>query len=109
MENSTYHSILKDINGIKNIQEVSRIGLCRVWSKAIMEMVKSSFPQVSVEAREVDLEPNLQHTFLRVTIGNQKPFLIDGVGSAKFSPFFGYEDEAPEHLQNSRADVINIF
>jgi hypothetical protein len=109
MERSTYHSILEDINGLRNLQEINKIGQCRVCSKAIMEMVKLNFPQVLVEAREVNLEPDLQHTFLRITIDNKKPFLIDEVGSAKYPPYAGYESEAPEQLQNSRADIINNY
>jgi hypothetical protein len=107
MENITYNSIIYCIETKPNIQDITKIGLCRVWTKAAMEYIKSNFPNVLVEAREVDLEPDLQHTFLRMSINGQRPFLADGIGSAKYQPYFGFEDEAPTHLQNSRSDVIN--
>lgn len=109
MEGSTYHSIVEDIDNLKNLQEINRIGQCRIWSKAIMGMVKLNYPGAIVEAREVNLEPGLQHTFLRIIIDDQRPFIMDGVGTAKFPPFFGFEDEAPTHLQNSKSDIINNF
>lgn len=83
--------------------------MCRMWVKVAMERIKTMSDELSIEAREVDLEPHLQHTFLRITHGEDRPFLIDGIGSAKHPPYFGYEDEAPPHLQNSRSDIINVY
>jgi len=107
MERNLQALIVDRIENDEHIKEVTKIGLCRVWSKVAKDYITSNYPEIIVEAREVDLEPYLQHTFLRLIIKNEEPFLIDGIGSVKFPPFSGFESEAPEHLRNSRMDIIN--
>lgn len=67
------------------------------------------FPKVKVETKEVELESFLQHTFLRIIILENEPFICDGVGILKHDPFWNYESEAPKHLQDSNSDMINKY
>ena len=71
--------------------------------------VRRKFPSVKVEAREVDITPNLQHTFVRLTCVGSDSIICDGVGTIGHEPYFGPESESPEHLQNSKSDMINKY
>lgn len=109
MERYNYQSIVDVIKGDKDIDQVTKIGLCRIWTKKVINLIKRNFPDIQIEAREIDLEPGLQHTFLRVEKPGQKAYFLDGVGTTKYPPFIGFEDEAPKHLKNSHSDMINSY
>jgi len=107
METEDYIKKIREVEEDSTIKSVTKIGLCRRWAKMTMDKLRERFPEIAIEAREVDVSPNLQHTFLRIIIPGNKPLLWDGVGTLKIRPFCGYEDEAPTYLQNSRSDMIN--
>ena len=89
----------------------SKLGLCRIWTGRVLELVKAlrfEKQELIVEAREVKLEPELYHTFIQLKVG-EKSYLWDGVGTAKYAPYFGPEDEAPEHLKNHSLDMISVI
>jgi hypothetical protein len=109
MERIDYISIVDAVKSDKNIAEITKVGLCRLWAKNTIKLISQSFPNVEIEAREVDLEASLQHTFLRIVIPGEKPYVYDGVGTSKYPPFLGYEDDAPSHLKNSHPDMINSY
>jgi CRISPR/Cas system-associated exonuclease Cas4 (RecB family) len=71
--------------------------------------IKNKFPKVIVEAREVEITSSLQHTFIRIVDENKESYLYDGVGTVEHKPYFGPENEAPRHLQNSKPDMINKY
>jgi len=106
--------IFTDINQLlqadRLVRENARKGLCRKWTRFAMEatspLVELSPESIQIEAREVDIEPCLSHTFLRAIIHGKK-FILDGTGASTYDPYSGPEDEAPNHLQNSRSDMIN--
>lgn len=108
-ERIDYNRIRSKIEANKMLYVASRLGFCREWTRVVMLYVRSQYPDVKVEAREVDITENLQHTFPMLTIENDEPYICDGVGTAKHSPYFGYESDAPQHLQNSRPDMINRY
>ena len=63
---------------------------------------------VEIEAREVSMGVGMEHTFVRIKIG-EEVYLWDGVGYGRWKPFFGLEEEAPEHLKGSQPDMINEY
>jgi hypothetical protein len=89
------------------LKELARPGLCRQWTKAALDFFEKIRLNISAEAREVEIEPSLQHTFIRIR--GERAYLCDGTGVLDFPPFFGFEDEAPEHLLNSHPDMINSY
>jgi hypothetical protein len=107
MEREIYTPIIETLANDKVVKEMTKIGLCRRWTIAAMALIRTHYPEITAEAREVDLTPHLQHTFLKISIAGEKPFFWDGVGTLKFQPFSGFEEDAPPHLQNSRSDMIN--
>ena len=82
-------------------------GLCRIWTNRVLDLIDQLNEEgVVAEAREVQLEPGLYHTFVRINFG-QESYLWDGVGAGGYEPYFGPEDQAPEHLRNSNLDWIS--
>ena len=97
-----------------DVKESARIGLCRDWSRRAMDAIEEfaedqGIKVIRLEAREVEIESNLDHTFILVELEDDKPFILDGTGLAQHAPYFGYEDEAPQHLRNSHLDMINNY
>lgn len=86
-----------------------KLCLCRIWTDRVLDLVrgpKYREHELTAAAREVQIEAGLFHTFVQLTIGNQK-YLWDGVGTVRYKPYFGLEKEAPEYLRNSYPDIIN--
>lgn len=94
----------------EQLKHVRKKGLCRVWSGNARDVVKqfSSENELTwkVEVREVDIEPCLSHTFLRL-IADGKAYLLDGTGVGIYPEYYGLESEAPKHLRNSHRDWID--
>ena len=91
------------------LKQRNKLGLCRIWTGRVLDLVKGldiNELELTAEAREVQVEPGLHHTFVRITLG-EKSYLWDGIGTGKYGPYFGLEDQAPEHLKNSHLDMIN--
>lgn len=109
VEKNSYNKIAQDINSDEIIKELSKPGLCRKWTALAINFVKNNFPDVETEAREVEISPNLQHTFLQIRKSNNDPYIFDGTGVEKHSPYSGYEKDVPIHLQNSKPDMINKY
>lgn len=90
-----------------------RIGFCRRWSDefslALKSLAEENGLKIKVELREVQIDYNLDHTFVRIEIAGEEPWLCDGVGVGKYKPFFGLEIESPGHLKNSRLDMIEVY
>lgn len=105
----TIEDIYKTSTEDETIRSQTTLGFCREWTRRVISLIRIKFPNIKVEAREVDITPNLQHTFVRITDENEEPFLYDGVGTTKHKPYFGPEKEAPNHLQNSKSDIINSY
>lgn len=101
--------ISHEIESDKDVSVFTRIGFCREWTRAAILFVRSRFPTIKAEAREVEITPNLQHTFMRITENGGDPVICDGVGTINHPPYFGPESEAPKHLQNSKSDIINRY
>ncbi len=110
-ESDRYLDILSAVQIDESALAHSQVGWCRKWTReAVIPMRRfcdENGIDAIIHAMEVDIEPGVQHTFIKMTIPGCRPFLFDGVGTASHDPYFGYEDEAPEHLQNSRFDMIN--
>lgn len=107
--NKEKETILEELTLDKRLSEFSKPGLCRKWTLEAWLILKNKFPDYKFEAREVDISEGLQHTFLLIKIPNSINLILDGTGVEKHAPFFGFEDEAPHHLQNSRLDMINVI
>jgi|SRR3989344_3876128 len=108
-----YHQITNTLTDGET-RRFSVIGLCRVWSKHALDAIEvyateNDISIAEIEAREVEIEPNLYHTFVFLKLDGDQPFLFDGTGLANKEPYFGYEEDAPDHLQNSHPDLINHY
>ncbi len=99
--------IIEELVQNPELAQLSKRGHCRSWTKASIYALKAIFPQISVEAREVEIIEELRHTFLKIHLNDHQTLLCDGVGVGKYPPYFGFEEDAPEHLRNSKPDVIN--
>lgn len=108
-----YEELIKAIEEDGDIKEVTKKGLCRQWVrqvyKKLLPMLSSSGKNFSIEPREIHISPDLTHTILRIKIENELQVLFDGVGVEKHEPFFGLEEEAPSHLQNSHPDLLKYY
>lgn len=92
------------------LKRVTHLGLCRVWTdKAMRRVEEITNGTVGVEAREVEVEIGLAHTFIRAVCDGEEPFLYDGIGVGSHPPYFGPENQAPKHLLNSHPDMINEY
>lgn len=79
-------------------------GLCRRWTGNGLDVIRSLHLRgVSAQAREVDYEPSLQHSFIGADVLGEA-YLFDGTGVGSEPPYFGPAEDAPKHLQNSRRD-----
>jgi hypothetical protein len=91
-----------------------RKGLCRSWTSVARDVLREEFVRrgiiadVIFEASEVEIEPYLSHTFLRVGYKGVI-WLFDGTGVGRFEPYIGPEEDAPEHLLNHHPDMINQY
>ena len=105
-------SIEKVIEGFSEdivLKQRSKLGSCRIWTGRVLDLAEgldTDEQGLTAEAREVQIEPGLRHTFVKITFG-EKSYLWDGVGVGRHGPYFGLEDQAPEHLKNSHLDMIN--
>jgi hypothetical protein len=108
-----YESLVSKILESPDCQEVRQKGWCRRWSRCAYLVLKEWAAlldvQLEIEAREVDVELYLSHTFLRLVLPGEQPYLLDGTGIGSYEPYFGYEAEAPEHLKNSTWDPLNHY
>lgn len=94
-------------NKLKN---VARLGLCRIWTDRAMSKVEETTGRdVEMEAREVEIGIGLTHAFIRAMFNGEEPFLYDGTGVGSHPPYFGPESQAPNHLLDSRPDMINKY
>ena len=107
MERDTYLSIADMLISCKEVKSQAKKGHCRTWTAKATEYIAANFPEAQVEAREVHISSGMDHTFLRVIVPEERPYIFDGTGVEKFGPYFGYEDNAPPHLRSSHPDMIN--
>lgn len=79
-------------------------GLCRRWTNNALNVIRGlQLRGVSAQAREIDYETSLQHTFIGAEVSGEAYF-FDGTGVGNEPPYFGPAEDAPKHLQNSRRD-----
>lgn len=108
-----YQYIYQKINEDPNLKQASSLGNCRIWTRGILliihELNKNNDYNIIAEARESQIEPFLFHTFIRLSLDGECFYLFDGIGTIKLDPYFGPEDEAPEHLKKNRSDIINSY
>ena len=93
------------------LEKRNKLGLCRMWTDRALNLVEGlrvEEQELVAEAREVQVEQGLFHTFVRIKVG-EKSYLWDGVGTSKHDPYFGPEDQAPEYLKNSNLDMISVI
>jgi len=93
------------------VRENQKPGLCRPWSDAVMDVIEKEARKIpngiAAEARQVQLEPFLWHTFVLLTIDGVQ--YVDSIGTEGYPPYRGLLAEAPEYLQQSAVDPINIY
>ncbi len=108
-----YRKIYNNINEDPKVKENSFIGNCRIWSRQVLllihELNKQNGYKIKAEAREIKLDEFSYHTFIRIRLDEEDFYLYDGIGTTKHCPYFGPEDDAPEHLRNSKPDMINYY
>jgi hypothetical protein len=106
------NTVLCYIQNHEELELYAKPGLCRVWSGKAREILYSymetNHEEGIVEAREVEIEPGLSHTFLKLIV-NSETYLLDGTGVGNFPHYFGEESKAPSHLKNSQLDWIEIY
>lgn len=103
-EKDCYAKIVEVLCSSPEVNQWTKIEFCRLWTIFALDLIRQIEPELKVEAVEVDIDPLLQHTFVK--IDGVRPFLCDGTGTLRHKPYFGFEDEAPEHLRNSRPDKM---
>lgn len=105
-EIEAFNRIKEQVVSDPQISEFAKPGFCRAWSALGIKRILSEgvSDDLQPHVREVEIYSTLSHSFLRVTI-NGVNFLLDGTGVNFHPPFFGPEDEAPDHLRNSTPDV----
>lgn len=95
----------------QRVVAVAVIGLCRVWTREAIRVVKEFREQTGlkfkIEAREVEIESFLLHTYLRL-LTESDTYVCDGVGTVAYKPFFGLESDA-FHLLPSTLDQIQRY
>ena len=84
-------------------------GYCRVWIQKALLILDKTLPHLEIEVREVEIEPTVFHSFLRLSPNQDSVYLADGTGCGKHKPYFGLEAEAPPHLQKGKRDMINSY
>lgn len=113
MERSVYSEVIEMLASQESLVALERTGMCRFWAGEAMKLIRAFAKEknvsISIEAREILVNPLLSHTFLRLVADGELPFLIDKVGVEKLHPFTGYEQAAPKHLQNSKKDMLNYY
>lgn len=87
---------------------VSERGLCRDWVRKALMILEDNLDKAKIEVREVQTEPTVYHSFIKL-LYNENSYFLDGTGTGKHSPYFGLETDAPQHLQNSKRDMINSY
>lgn len=109
----TEDNFFKLTEHLREHEQLSRVrkkGWCRVWSGAakiaISEFITKNELAWQIEVREVDIEPCLSHTFLRL-IAEGEIYLLDGTGVSNYFEYYGPESEAPRHLKNSHRDWLD--
>lgn len=109
-EPEIFHMIEETIKLHPNLDGLNKKGLCRVWTREAIGIIKElksiNHWEIEIEAREVEIEPGLDHTFLRIIVQGFPAFILDGTGAGFYDPYFGPETEA-SHLQNSKIDWIH--
>ena len=87
---------------------ISEKGFCRDWVRKALVILDTNLDSKNVEVREVQIEPTVYHSFIKL-LYNQNSYFLDGTGFGKHGPYFGLEAEAPQHLLNSKRDMINSY
>lgn len=112
IEDENLSIVIAEVEKNESIRKTCKIGLCRVWSSRVMDLLHSVAEyygiNLTVEAKEVDIESNLSHTFLEILYrGNV--YYWDGIGIGNHGAYFGLAEEAPSYLLHSRTDMINFY
>jgi len=103
----TPESVSHFLQGNRALESSAKPGMGRLWTKMATDLVARELSVggiIRLEARETQIEPDLAHTFLKVSDAVHLAYLCDGAGLIKRPPYFGPEEDAPEHLRNSRPD-----
>ena len=112
-ENEVYSQIALKLQEEQYVLKQAKIGLCRLWSidavSCITDFCESNGVEVTLQVVEVEIESGLSHSFIKLSVEGKGPYLCDGTGAGKHGPYFGYEEESPEHLQNSHLDMLNSY
>ena len=108
-ETKIFTRIVGEIQSNPAIMRYARPGWCRMWSALAKDLITvASLPDcnATIQALETDVLPGFSHTFLKVTINNTESYIMDGTGVEDHPPFFGPVQETPDHLKNSRVDIM---
>ena len=109
LENEVFLAISRCVDKDLDVQKYTQRGYCRAWAANAKRVVMQEvvlLGGISVEAREVDIDPWTTHSFLKITINNNA-YLMDGSGiDQERSGFYGLEEEAPQYLKDSRPDIM---
>lgn len=112
-EKFNYQHIVDLLARTPSVTKLEQIGMCRLWTaeaiRHTLKFIRDYSLPVTAEAREVNINRSLSHTFLKLMADGDFPFLIDNVGVENFPPYIGYEHEAPPHLHNSHFDILNYY
>lgn len=97
---------LSELAKAEAVQAVAGKGWCREWCLRMANLVDELTQEDMVlEIREVEVEPELWHSFLKILISEESWF-YDGVGVGNHESYLGTENQAPDHLKNSRIDAL---
>lgn len=110
--NAHFYQLYNTLKESPQLATVQKRGFCRIWSGRARDVIRQFISENNydwrVEAREVQIESCLFHTFLRLICGDQS-YVLDGTGVSDFPEYFGPESEAPRHLLNSSRDWIDYL
>lgn len=115
MKENVYLEVQNEVLSQPNIAKLMQKGHCREWSAEVLSYILKTNRERAIpmkaEAREVNIFGySLSHTFIRLIAKGYDPYIMDGTGVESHPVYFGMEESAPKHLQNSSLDMIsNLF
>lgn len=108
-----YQTIVQHLQTDEHTLAAAVPGLCRIWTREAIKILKHYQEifglSLLLQAREVELEPGLTHTYLRLVLDHEEAWTLDGTGTLSFQPYFGPEKNSPFNIDASTFDPIHYY
>jgi len=109
-ENQIFLQMCQAVSDDKYCRTHAIPGRCGEWVGGALKVLDSIVycEDVTYSARRCLIELGVTHTFIKIEV-NDKCFIMDGTGHASQDPYFGPLESAPEILQVSTSDPMNLY